>query len=64
MRSIDSSVRTIGIALDRVAGYSNERMAWPAISFNDQRYLSALQKVDVSKYSQSLLAITPYFAGL
>ena len=64
MRSIDSDVRTIGIALDRVVGYSNERMAWPAISFNDQRYLSALQKVDVPKYSQSLLAITPYLAGL
>jgi hypothetical protein len=64
MRSGDNGTRTIGIALDRVVGDSNERMAWPAISFNDQRYLSALQKVEVPQYSQSLLAVTPYIVGL
>ncbi len=63
MRSIDSGVRTFGIALDRVVGCSNERMAWPAISFNDQRYLSALHKADVPKCRQSLLAVTLYLVG-
>lgn len=64
MRSGDGGMRTIGLALDRVVGDSNERMTWPAISFNDQRYLSALNKVEVPQFSQSLLAITPYVVGL
>ena len=64
MRSGDDGTRTIGIALDRVIGDSNERMAWPAISFNDQRYLGVMQKVEVPQFSQSLLAVTPYVVGL
>jgi len=64
MRSGEGGTRTIGLALDRVVGDSNERMTWPAISFNDQRYLSALNKVEVPQFSQSLLAITPYVVGL
>ena len=64
MRQGDGGTRTIGLALDRVVGDSNERMAWPAISFNEQRYLSELRKVEVPQYSQSLLAITPYVVGL
>ena len=64
MRNAIDGSRTIGIALDRVVGDSNERMAWPAISFNDQRYLSDLQKVEVPQFSQSLLAVTPYVVGL
>lgn len=64
MRSGAGGTRTIGLAFDRVVGDSNERMAWPAISFNEQRYLSALNKVEVPQFSQSLLAITPYVVGL
>lgn len=56
--------RTIGIALDRVVGDSNERMTWPAISFNDQRYLSALERIEIAAYDQSLLAVTPYVVSL
>lgn len=56
--------RTIGIALDRVVGDSNERMTWPAISFNDQRYLSALERIEIAAYDQSLFAVTPYVVGL
>lgn len=64
MQRTDGDTRTIGLALDRVVGDSNERMTWPAISFNDQRYLSALQKVVVPAFSQSLLTVTPYVVGL
>ena len=64
MRADAGGKRTIGIAFDRVVGESNERMAWPAISFNEQRYLSVLNKVEVPQFSQSLLAITPYVVGL
>jgi Domain of unknown function (DUF5916) len=64
MRQSEGATRTIGLAVDRVVGDSNERMAWPAISFNDQRYLSVLEKVEIPQYSQSLLAVTPYVVGL
>lgn len=64
MRSESGKTRTIGIALDRVVGDSNERMTWPAVSFTESRYLSALQKVEVPQFSQSLLAVTPYVVGL
>lgn len=64
MRQGDGGTRRIGLSLDRVVGDTGERMSWPAISFNDQRYLSAFERVDVPQYSQSLLAITPYVVGL
>jgi hypothetical protein len=64
MRDGDGQTRSIGIQFDRVIGSTNERMAWPAISFNEQRYLSAFNKVDIPQYSQSLLALTPYVVGL
>lgn len=64
MRSTDGDTRTIGLSLDRVVGDTGERMTWPAISYTEQRYLSALQKVEVPQFSQSLLAVTPYVVGL
>lgn len=64
MRQDGDAKRMIGIALDRVVGDTGERMTWPAISFTEQRYLSALQKVEIPQYSQSLLTVTPYVVGL
>ena len=64
MQNPAGDVRTIGLSLDRVVGSTGERMSWPAVSYVDQRYLSAFQKVQVPKYSQSLLAVTPYAVGL
>ncbi len=64
MRDGNGQTRTIGLALDRVIGDTGDRMTWPAISFTDQRYLTALEKVEIPQYSQSLLAVTPYVVGL
>lgn len=64
MRKSADGKRTIGISLDRVIGSSNERMAWPAVSFTETRFLSALAKIEVSAESQQLLAITPYVVGV
>ncbi|MEQ1512762.1 MAG: DUF5916 domain-containing protein [Lysobacteraceae bacterium] len=64
MRRTEGDTRTIGLSLDRVVGDTGERMAWPAVTFSEQRYLSALQKVEVPQFSQSLLAVTPYVVGL
>lgn len=64
MRRTEGETRRIGLSLDRVVGDTGERMAWPAVTFTEQRYLSALQKVDVPQFSQSLLAVTPYVVGL
>jgi hypothetical protein len=60
MRDVKDGTRTLGIQLDRVIGATGERASWPAISFQETRFLTALNKVEVPAYSQSLLAITPY----
>jgi hypothetical protein len=64
MQAAKGDKRTIGISLDRVIGSTAERMAWPAISFVEPRFLTVLEKVQVPQYSQSLLAITPFVVGV
>ena len=64
MQKADGDRRTIGLSLDRVIGITGERMSWPAIGFNEPRFLSVLQDIQVPVFSQSLLAITPYVVGV
>lgn len=64
MREARDGKRTLGIYFDRVVGATGERVAWPAASFNQPRFLSDFTHVDVPAFSQSLLAITPYVSGL
>jgi len=64
MQKVAGDTRRIGIALDRVVGISNERMAWPAVTFSEARFLSAFAKVDLAQQSQTLLALTPYAVSL
>lgn len=60
MKQAANGTRTLGVYLDRVIAATGERVAWPAVSYYDPRYLSALARVEIPDYSQSLLAITPY----
>lgn len=60
MKEAVGGKRTLGVYFDRVIAATGERVAWPAISYYDPRYLSVLARVEVPEYSQSLLAITPY----
>ncbi|WP_410971271.1 hypothetical protein, partial [Salmonella sp. SAL04269] len=46
MRKADGGTRTIGLSLDRVIGATGERMAWPAVTFVEPRFLSALERVE------------------
>ena len=64
MREARGEVRTLGMSLDRVIGVTGERMSWPAIGYNEQRFLSVLEPVQVPRFSTSLLAVTPYVVGL
>lgn len=64
MQRVSGDTRRIGIALDRVIGSSNERMAWPAIIFSETRFLSAFERIELAAQSQSLLALTPYAVTL
>ncbi len=64
MRDVENGTRTLGIQLDRVIGATGERASWPAVSFQETRFLTALNKVEVPAFSQSLLAITPYSAAV
>jgi hypothetical protein len=62
-RAVDGK-RTIGLYLDRVIAATGERVAWPAVSYTQPRYLSAFERIEVPAYSQSLLAIKPYVSAL
>jgi hypothetical protein len=64
MHKGNASTRTIGLYLDRVIGSTGERVAWPTASFEQTRYLSDFNRVQVPRYSQSLLAITPYASAV
>jgi hypothetical protein len=64
MQKADGDTRTIGISLDRVIGERNERMAWPAITYSEPRFLSVFERIEIPQHSQSLLAFTPYVVGV
>lgn len=64
MRKAVDGKRTLGIYLDRVIGSTGERVAWPAASFTRPRFLSDFNKLPMTAYSQSLLAVTPYVVGV
>ena len=59
MKKARGDKRTVAIYLDRVVGSINERMAWPAVSFERPQFLNQFEKIEIPAYSQSLLAITP-----
>ncbi|MDH5824035.1 DUF5916 domain-containing protein [Luteimonas sp. RD2P54] len=60
MRGGEGETRTLHVYLDRVIGASGERVAWPEASFERPRFLTEFAPVEVPRFSQSLLAITPY----
>lgn len=64
MQKANGDMRTIKVYVDRVIGSTGERSAWPAASFERPKFLSEFAPVQVRKYSQSLLAVTPYVSGL
>ena len=63
MHKPEGDTRTIGLYIDRVIGSTGERMAWPAVSFDQGRFLSMFNKVQMPAYTQSLFAVTPYVVG-
>jgi len=64
MRKGGNGMRTIGLSLDLVLGATGERASWPTVSFNEPRFLSKFESIELPLYSQSLLAITPYVVGV
>ena len=64
MKKAAGDKRTVAVYLDRVVGSINERMAWPAVSFERPQFLNQFEKIEIPVYSQSLLAVTPYVVGL
>ncbi|MEO5596329.1 MAG: DUF5916 domain-containing protein, partial [Lysobacteraceae bacterium] len=64
MRKVAGAQRTLGVYLDRVIGSTGERVAWPAASYEQARFLSDFTRMPVPRYSQSLLAVTPYVSAV
>jgi len=60
MRDTGTDTRKFAIYLDRIIGSTGERVAWPLASFERPRFLSDFAPIEVTRYSQSLLAFTPY----
>ena len=60
MREANGDKRTVKIYLDRVIGATGERVAWPQASFERPRFVSDFAAIELTNYSQSLLAVTPY----
>jgi hypothetical protein len=63
MHAASGGARDIGIYLDRVFATTGQRVAWPAIYYQQPRYLSAFERIEVPAYSQSLRAVTPYLSS-
>ena len=64
MQAAPGDKRTIALSLDRVVGSTNERMAWPAVTFTEPRFLTVFEKLEIPQHSQSLFAITPFVVGV
>ncbi len=64
MHNANGDKRRMKIYLDRVVGSTGQRSGWPVASFERPRFLSDFSPIEVPKYSQSLLALTPYVSGL
>ena len=64
MRDTGADTRTFTIYLDRVVGTTGERVAWPFASMERPRFLSDFAPIEVPRYSQSLLAFTPYASSV
>lgn len=64
MHAASDGRRTVGIYLDRVIAATGERVSWPAVSYQQPRYLSAFERIEVPAYRQPLLAVTPYVSAL
>ncbi len=64
MQKAHGDTRTIAVYVDRVIGGANQRMAWPAITFERPQFLNQFEKIEIPAYSESLLAVTPYVVGV
>jgi len=64
MREADGERRTLGINVGRIVEAMGERYSWPAISFQQPRYVSGFAKVEVAAWRDRALDLIPYATGL
>ena len=64
MSDSSSDTRTIAVYFDRVIAATGERYGYPNASYTRPRFLSDFERVEITQYRQSLLAITPYGVAL
>ena len=64
MRDTGTKTRTFAVYFDRIIGSTGERVAWPMASLERPRFLSDFAPIEVPRYSQSLLAFTPYASSV
>ena len=52
--------RSIAVYFARIVGNTGQRFATPAASFTKPRFVSDFQRIEITEFKQSSLAITPY----
>jgi Domain of unknown function (DUF5916) len=56
--------RTVAVYFDRVIANTGQRFGTPFVSYTQPRFLSDFQRVEITAFDQSALAITPYAVAL
>jgi hypothetical protein len=63
MRPQDGDTRTVGVNVGRFVEAHGERYSWPAVSFQQARYVSDFARIELAAHSQQALDIYPYATG-
>ena len=60
MRGADAPTRDIAVHFSRTLGATGEQVAYPAVSPERARFVSAFERVNLAQYRKALLHVWPY----
>ena len=63
MRGSDAERRIVRVYFARTLGATGERLAYPAVSAERGRFVSAFESVEIAQYRKALLQISPYLTA-
>ena len=64
MREAEGTKRSIAVNVGRILEALGERHSWPAISFQQPRYVSQFASIELQAHRQTALDIYPYASGV
>lgn len=60
MRGADAPTRDVAVHFSRTLGATGEQVAYPAVSPERARFVSAFERVNLAQYRKALLHVWPY----